>query len=109
MLRPGLPALLQALTPVETVHGAGLLVSDVETAVKQLTGVETISTWQLENLIATGPVGQMLVRLGYRTSITMNPEQPFYLLDNGRQPIPSLFYPMLNKALALPLLPDWSD
>jgi hypothetical protein len=40
---PELPALLQALTPVETVHGAGLLVSDVETAVKQLTGVETIS------------------------------------------------------------------
>jgi hypothetical protein len=39
----------------------------------------------------------------------MNPEQPFYLLDNGRQPIPPLFYPMLNKALALPLLPDWSD
>ena len=226
-----LPALLQALTPVETVHGAGLLVSDVETAVKQLVGVETISAWQLENLIATGPVGQMLVRLGYRTSLTpcesyqfqpaleipgcravllkavritrdqhktiglaaglsvytpaltldgkaqtlvylemvgakqavranwaalmgknknhwfgrrqvaldgmkahvklqsrlpcgwhhmvlihkqaslkeMTPEQPFYLLDNGRQPIPPLFYPMLNKALALPLLPDWSD
>jgi hypothetical protein len=39
----------------------------------------------------------------------MNPEQPFYLLDDGRQPIPPLFYPMLNKALALPLLPEWSD
>lgn len=38
----------------------------------------------------------------------MNPEQPFYLLDDGRQPIPPLFYPMLNKALALPLLPEWA-
>ncbi len=226
-----LPALLQTLTPAETVHGPGLLVSDVETAVKQLTGRDTISEWQLENLIATGPVGRALVRLGYRASLTwcesyqfqppletrgrrrvllkevritrdqnkkiglasglsvytpaltlddkektlvylemvgakqsaranwaalmgkgqshwierrqvaldgmkahvklqsrlpcgwhhmvlihkqaslkeMNPEQPFYLLDNGRQPIPPLFYPMLNKALALPLLPDWSD
>jgi hypothetical protein len=38
----------------------------------------------------------------------MNPEQPFYLLDDGRQSIPPLFYPMLNKALALPLLENWS-
>jgi hypothetical protein len=38
----------------------------------------------------------------------MNPEQPFYLLDDGTQPIPPLFYAMLNKALALPLLPDWA-
>jgi hypothetical protein len=52
----------------------------------------------------------------------MNPEQPFYLLDDGTQPalsgptelgkskgpIPPLFYPMLNKALALPLLPEWA-
>ncbi|MCA9956310.1 MAG: hypothetical protein KC434_16390, partial [Anaerolineales bacterium] len=38
----------------------------------------------------------------------MNPEQPFYLLDNGTQPIPPLFYPMLNKCLALPLLPEWA-
>lgn len=37
----------------------------------------------------------------------MNPEQPFYLLDNDQQPIPSLFYPMLNKALPLPLLATW--
>ena len=36
----------------------------------------------------------------------MNPEQPFYLLDDGTQPIPPLFYPMLNKCLALPLLPE---
>jgi hypothetical protein len=38
----------------------------------------------------------------------MNPEEPFYLLDDGMRPIPSLFYPMLNKALALPLLESWS-
>ena len=37
----------------------------------------------------------------------MNPEQPFYLLDDGTQSIPPLFYPMLNKCLALPLLPEW--
>ena len=37
----------------------------------------------------------------------MNPEQPFYLLDDGTQPIPPLFYPMLNKCLALPLLESW--
>ncbi|HRQ42513.1 MAG TPA: hypothetical protein PLD25_31750 [Chloroflexota bacterium] len=37
----------------------------------------------------------------------MNPEEPFYLLDDGTQPIPPLFYPMLNKCLALPLLPEW--
>ena len=39
----------------------------------------------------------------------MNPEQPFYLLDDGTQPIPPLFYPMLNKCLALPLLPAWAE
>ncbi len=39
----------------------------------------------------------------------MNPEQPFYLLDDGTLPIPPLFYPMLNKCLALPLLPDWTE
>jgi hypothetical protein len=38
----------------------------------------------------------------------MNPEQPFYLLDDGTRPIPPLFYPMLNKCLALPLLEGWS-
>jgi len=203
----------------------------VATAVKQLTGVDIINDWQLENLIAAGPVGRALAQLGYRASLTrcesyhfqppleirgshavllkevrisrdlnkriglaaglsvytpalaldgkegtlvylemvgakqsvranwaalmgkgqshwfdgqrialdgmkghvklqsrlpcgwhhlvlihkqasvkeMNPEQPFYLLDDGRQPIPPLFYPMLNKALALPLLADWSD
>jgi hypothetical protein len=39
----------------------------------------------------------------------MNPEQPFYLLDDGRRPIPPLFYPMLNKCLALPLLESWAE
>lgn len=38
----------------------------------------------------------------------MNPEEPFYLLDDGVQPIPPLFYPMLNKCLALPLLESWA-
>ncbi len=46
----------------------------------------------------------------------MNPEQPFYLLDDSKRPalsqskwpIPPLFYPMLNKCLALPLLPEWA-
>ena len=39
----------------------------------------------------------------------MNPEEPFYLLDDGKRSIPPLFYPMLNKCLALPLLEDWSE
>lgn len=52
----------------------------------------------------------------------MNPEQPFYLLDDGSKPvlpqdgrqlatqwsIPPLFYPMLNKCLSLPLLAEWA-
>ena len=47
---------------------------------------------------------------GRRASLqAMNPEQPFYLLDDGTQPIPPLFYPMLNKCLALPLLPEWAE
>lgn len=39
---------------------------------------------------------------------TMNPEEPFYLLDDGRQLVPPLFYPMLNRSLALPLLTGWT-
>jgi hypothetical protein len=39
----------------------------------------------------------------------MNPEEPFYLLDEGKQQIPALFYAMLNKCLAIPLLEAWSD
>lgn len=35
---------------------------------------------------------------------SMRPEAPFYLLDEGEQQIPALFYPMLNKCLAIPLL-----
>jgi hypothetical protein len=30
-------------------------------------------------------------------------------LDDGRVPIPPLFYPTLNRCLAVPLLPAWSD
>lgn len=37
----------------------------------------------------------------------MNPDKPFYLLDDGCQPLPPLFYPMLNRCLAAPLLPEW--
>ncbi len=39
----------------------------------------------------------------------MQPEEPFYLLDGGDGQIPALFYPMLNKCLAIPLLEAWSD
>jgi len=38
----------------------------------------------------------------------MNPEAPFFLLDDGRQPIPPLFYPMLNNCLAVPVLENWA-
>jgi hypothetical protein len=39
----------------------------------------------------------------------MQPEEPFYLLDGGDGQIPPLFYPMLNKCLAIPLLETWAD
>ncbi|MCP4933060.1 MAG: hypothetical protein GY927_02395, partial [bacterium] len=38
----------------------------------------------------------------------VNPEEPFFLLDDAKQPIPPLFYPMLNKCLAVPVLEDWT-
>jgi len=38
----------------------------------------------------------------------MQPEEPFYLLDGGDGRIPPLFYPMLNKCLAIPLLETWA-
>jgi hypothetical protein len=38
----------------------------------------------------------------------MQPEEPFYLLDAGDGQIPPLFFPMLNKCLANPLLEAWS-
>lgn len=38
----------------------------------------------------------------------MNPEAPFYLLDDGSQAIPPLFYAMLNKALAIPIMSEWA-
>jgi hypothetical protein len=39
----------------------------------------------------------------------MNPQEPFYLLDDGSRQIPALFYAMLNKCLAIPLLEAWAD
>jgi hypothetical protein len=39
----------------------------------------------------------------------LQPEEPFYLLDSGDGQIPPLFYPMLNKCLAIPLLEAWSN
>jgi hypothetical protein len=33
----------------------------------------------------------------------------FYLLDDGTQPQPPAFFPMLAKTLALPVLPQWAD
>jgi hypothetical protein len=38
----------------------------------------------------------------------MNPEEPFFLLDDGRESISPLFYPMLNKCLAMPVLEEWA-
>lgn len=38
----------------------------------------------------------------------MNPEEPFFLLDDGQQSIPPLFYPMLNNCLAVPVLANWT-
>ncbi|MCP4423506.1 MAG: hypothetical protein GY803_03345, partial [Chloroflexi bacterium] len=38
----------------------------------------------------------------------MNPEESFFLLDDGNQAIPPLFYPMLNKCLAVPVLEEWA-
>ena len=39
----------------------------------------------------------------------MNPDLPIYLFDEGTQPLPSLFYPLLNRCLAVSLLPEWSE
>ena len=39
----------------------------------------------------------------------MNPEEPFFLLDEGKRQIPALFYAMLNKCLAIPVLETWAD
>lgn len=38
---------------------------------------------------------------------TMQPREPFYLLDEGASATPPLFFPMLAKSLAMPLLPAW--
>ena len=39
----------------------------------------------------------------------MDPQEPFFLLDDGQQSIPPLFYPMLNNCLAVPVLADWTE
>jgi hypothetical protein len=63
---------------------------------------------KLQSALPCGWLDQILIHK--QASLKeMNPEQPFYLLDDGRQAIPPLFYPMLNKCLALPLLPEWAD
>lgn len=226
-----LASALESLPAVNTDFGPALLLRDVLAAVKPVLGVETLSDWQMEQLVQNGVLGQALQRLGFQTELTwcrpyhfqpslgddrshqvllkevrvqhdpdkklslagglavytpalaidddentlvylemvgpkqsvkanwaalvgggkvhwigrqrvqldgmkqhvrvqaslpcgwtstalihkqaslkeMNPEQPFYLLDDGTRPIPPLFYAMLNKGLALPLLEDWVD
>jgi hypothetical protein len=111
-----LPDRLQALTPMQTIQGPGLLLRDVETAVQQVTAVERISPWQLENLIVAGPVGQMLARLGYRTRITWCQPHHFQPPLDGHGSVGVLIREVrveqqANKkiGLALPLLPEWSD
>lgn len=39
----------------------------------------------------------------------MTPAEPFYLLSQGEETIPSSFYPLLSRALAAPTLPAWAD
>ena len=63
---------------------------------------------KLQSALPCGWLDQILIHK--QASLKeMNPEQPFYLLNDGWQAIPPLFYPMLNKCLALPLLPEWVD
>lgn len=43
----------------------------------------------------------------------MSPEAPFYLLDDGARDVaansvPPLFYPMLDRCLAVPMLAEWA-
>jgi hypothetical protein len=221
-----LTAALESLQTVNTDFGPALLLRDVLAAVRPILDLETLSDWQVEQLVQKGVLGQALRRLGFQTELTwcrpyhfqpslgddqshqvllkevrvqhdpdktlslagglavytpaltiddeentlvylemvgpkqsvkanwaalvgggkvhwigrqrvqldgmkqhvrvqaslpcgwtstalihkqaslkeMNPEQPFYLLDDGTRPIPPLFYAMLNKSLALPLL-----
>ncbi|MBK8904482.1 MAG: hypothetical protein IPM53_25110 [Anaerolineaceae bacterium] len=76
---------------------------------------------KIQTTLPCGWVSQVL--LHKQASLKeMNPERPFYLLDDGAKPklcqdgsllsaqwsIPPLFYPMLNKCLSLPLLAEWS-
>ena len=79
----------------------------------QLDGMK--SHVKLQSTLPCGWVNHILIHK--QASLKeMNPEQPFYLLDDGTQPAlspskgptPPLFYPMLNKCLALPLLESWA-
>ena len=38
----------------------------------------------------------------------MLPTKPFYLLDDATHAIPAAFFPMINRALATPILPEWA-
>ena len=51
-----------------------------------------------------------LVTIGthFRLLVEIGPSLPEQLVGDGTGPIPPLFYPMLNKYLALLLLPEWA-
>ncbi len=40
---------------------------------------------------------------------TMQPDEPFYVLDNEARDYPAAFFPMLDAALAIPLQPHWAS
>lgn len=63
---------------------------------------------KLQTSLPCGWVDQILIHK--QASLKeMSPQEPFYLLDDGTKPIPPLFYPMLNKCLAVPILEEWAD
>lgn len=39
----------------------------------------------------------------------MQPDEPFYVLDNAESDHPAAFFPMLDAALAIPLQPHWAN
>ena len=65
----------------------------------------------LETLKRTLPCGWDHWALLHRqTSLeTMQPREPFYLLDEGASVIPPLFFPMLARSLAMPLQATWDE
>ncbi len=62
--------------------------------------------WEL--VTALPPGVRICLRCQKRKQKEMNPEEAFFLLDDGRAAIPPLFYPMLNKCLAVPVLEEWA-